>query len=352
MHKSYSNAQKDSRSLAFKKIRSSAPFSKKKTAVDSMVCSLAEKQFFKLVLGGSFTDTNRIAHLVTAYAKAGIDCIDMAADVAVIDVVSETLTQNKQNTRSLLKKARPVLMISLPLDPDPHFRKITLNRDNCIDCGICIPECPSGAMAIPKTTLEISQSLCFGCSRCVPACPVDALKVLPFRVEKTMHAALSHGSVGAVEIHSHYCDAAMLSEFLEKYSDSLKKRLLSLCFRPKALTAKQITDFFQVAQNFSPHPVVIQADGDSMSGQLGEDKSIPALNAADTIKKAFLQLNLPVPYITISGGISEKTALHLQNDRHQYIAGVAVGTVARQWVYASDSLKAYQQAKTLVNHFH
>lgn len=310
-----------------------------------MLDALREKRFFKLILGGSLTDTSSIVQTVSAYVQAGIDCLDIAAEPVVVACVAASLKTVSAH------KPKPTVMVSVPLDPDPHFRKIALDAEPCIDCGICIPECPSDALSLPERTLTISQPLCYGCGRCVPVCPTEALSLLPFKVESTMLEALSHPIVEAVEIHSHYCDAGMLEAFLEEWKMVLSQKILSLCFRVHQLTDNQIVAFYQVAEAFSVFPVIIQVDGVSMSGNVGEDNSLPALQGAQKVKRAFQEKGLAIPLITLAGGISGKTAPYLSLPEYSFISGVAAGTAARQLLNGFSGQEAVERAKAMLQLF-
>lgn len=312
------------------------------TAVQSMLTAMVEKRFFKLISGGSFTETEKVRHLARAYAMAGADCLDLAPDLQVLQTVEAVLQE--------LPKPHPVVMISLPLDPDPHFRKIELNEPGCIQCGLCLPACPTEAITLPEI-LEISQSLCYGCGRCVPTCPTDALSLLPFQVESQMEASLSHPLVEAVEIHSHYVDPYMLSAFLERWRPLLHKKLLSLCFRIDNLPPGQMLEFYQVAASFSPLPVMLQVDGAPMSGNDDPEASRPALEAARQVIGIFQEHGVPLPPVTISGGINRHTATLLKEAPYREIAGAGMGTVARKTIWSLENSAAVQTAAGLIAEF-
>jgi ferredoxin len=326
-----------------------------------MVDALSHKQFFKLILGGSYTDTTSIAHVVSAYRQAGINCLDVAADLPAIDCVANVLAMQAFPLSADFSAAEPgdlpalpappLVMVSVPLDPDPHFRKIELEATDCTHCGLCLPECPSDALSIPVESLAISQSLCYGCGRCVPVCPTQALSLLPFQVEKTLAQAFEHPIVQAVEIHSYYCDADMLADFLNRWRPLLLNKLLSLCFQGHRHPAGRIVEFYRVAAAFSPFPVIIQVDGLSMSGDTEKNNAMLALEGARQVYTAFQASNLPIPHITISGGINDQTASALKHPDHQFIAGVAMGTVARQRVRGLNLLSAQAEAKKLLSLF-
>jgi ferredoxin len=61
--------------------------------------------------------------------------------------------------------------------------------DECINCDVCEPECPNGAISQGETIYEINPSLCTECvghfdrPQCVEVCPVDCIGKDPDRVE-------------------------------------------------------------------------------------------------------------------------------------------------------------------------
>lgn len=57
--------------------------------------------------------------------------------------------------------------------------------DECINCDVCEPECPNGAIAQGDEIYIITPSLCTECvghfeeSQCIEVCPVDCILVDP-----------------------------------------------------------------------------------------------------------------------------------------------------------------------------
>mgnify|MGYP003796832349 FL=1 len=47
--------------------------------------------------------------------------------------------------------------------------------DECISCGICMDECPSGAISEGEEYFVINQDLCSDCGTCVDSCPNEAI---------------------------------------------------------------------------------------------------------------------------------------------------------------------------------
>jgi len=60
---------------------------------------------------------------------------------------------------------------------------------DCINCGVCEPECPNGAIAFGAEIYQIDPQLCTECvghfeeSQCQMICPVDCIPVDPALVE-------------------------------------------------------------------------------------------------------------------------------------------------------------------------
>lgn len=56
-----------------------------------------------------------------------------------------------------------------------------LITDECINCDVCEPECPNGAIAMGEEIYQINPDLCTECvghfetSQCVDVCPVDCI---------------------------------------------------------------------------------------------------------------------------------------------------------------------------------
>ncbi|MDR1274142.1 MAG: 4Fe-4S binding protein [Odoribacteraceae bacterium] len=46
--------------------------------------------------------------------------------------------------------------------------------DDCISCGACEAECPSGAIFMGDERYEIKADDCTSCGSCASVCPVDA----------------------------------------------------------------------------------------------------------------------------------------------------------------------------------
>lgn len=61
--------------------------------------------------------------------------------------------------------------------------------DDCINCDVCEPECPNGAITMGPLIYEIAPTKCTECvghyhtPQCVEVCPVECIPKDPNRVE-------------------------------------------------------------------------------------------------------------------------------------------------------------------------
>jgi Fe-S-cluster-containing hydrogenase component 2 len=47
--------------------------------------------------------------------------------------------------------------------------------DECVSCGTCVGECPTGAISEGDSHYEINADECVDCGTCAAACPTGAI---------------------------------------------------------------------------------------------------------------------------------------------------------------------------------
>jgi ferredoxin len=70
-------------------------------------------------------------------------------------------------------------LTELGLRIQPLSQDIIKNKERCINCGVCIPVCPTGALEADPDTRKVSfdDSKCVVCEFCVQVCPFKAMEV-------------------------------------------------------------------------------------------------------------------------------------------------------------------------------
>ena len=48
--------------------------------------------------------------------------------------------------------------------------------EDCVACGVCLPECPKGAILEGDPIYTIEAAKCDDCGSCVAVCPSEAIK--------------------------------------------------------------------------------------------------------------------------------------------------------------------------------
>lgn len=63
----------------------------------------------------------------------------------------------------------------------------SVNMDSCIQCGLCVLECPRNAITRQQGDFPVVNSdICSGCGACQAVCPASAIKVTPVLKQKTL----------------------------------------------------------------------------------------------------------------------------------------------------------------------
>ena len=319
------------------------------TNFDHPLRSLREGHWFKLICGASFQHLPAVRNLTLAYALAGADCIDVAADPAVIAIAQTALDIASQiaiasEHPSLAWRGRPWLMVSLNDGEDPHFRKAEFNPTLCPpDCSRpCETICPAQAIVFeqpqqnqPEPFSGVIDARCYGCGRCLPICPIQQITTRShvFTPEAIAPLVLQSG-VDALEIHTQVgrlADFQRLWRAIAPWAGELKLLAIS-CPDGEGL----IDYLWSICETISPLTcaLVWQTDGRPMSGDIGDG----ATRAAVKLGQKVLAADLP-GFVQLAGGTNRHTVAKLASlgllatpapaSAQKYIAGVAYGSYAR-----------------------
>nr|WP_319420494.1 LdpA C-terminal domain-containing domain [Pleurocapsa sp. FMAR1] len=329
--------------------------------------SLMLGSWFKLICGASYQHLPAVRSLAVAYSLAGADCIDVAADPAVIAAaiegieVAQKLQQKTQllveqnnydsqafsltptpNPQPLISKdhsaktlvASPWLMVSINDEEDPHFRKAEFDATLCPqDCPQpCVQLCPAEAIDLNKG--GILDSLCYGCGRCLPICPQELITTRSHVSNvKSVVSWVQSLKIDAIEIHTqvgHYEDFKRVWTDLAPIVGQLKLLAISCTDAPDVLNYWR--SLYELITPL-PCPLIWQTDGRSMSGDIGKGTTHAAIAFAQKV----LQAKLP-GYVQLAGGTNSYTVDKLKQSKmlrqqnsslFKSVAGVAYGSYAR-----------------------
>lgn len=66
-----------------------------------------------------------------------------------------------------------------------------INQDMCTGCGICVDECPVGAVSIANDTARINDEECVRCGKCHDVCPEEAVRHDSEKIPEEVEANLA-----------------------------------------------------------------------------------------------------------------------------------------------------------------
>ncbi|WP_310481251.1 circadian clock protein LdpA [Chamaesiphon sp. VAR_48_metabat_403] len=297
--------------------------------------SLVKGTWFKLICGASFGYLPAIRSLAIAYTLAGADCIDVAADLAVISAAIDGIKVANKLAQTDRSSDRPWLMVSLNDGIDPHFRKAEFDPTQCpADCSRpCERICPADAID-PQGVID---SRCYGCGRCLPICPVGLITTRDrAATPSSIFPALAAGEIDAIEIHTqtgHLEDFRRLWSILAPVAHQLKLLAIS-CPDSSELIAYLRSIHATIAATYYPDPLPFtllwQTDGRPMSGDIGAGTTHAAIKLGEKV----LSANLP-GYVQLAGGTNHYTVPKLRERQllppttRTHVHGVAYGSYAR-----------------------
>ncbi len=325
--------------------------------------SLTRGTWFKLICGASFGHLPAIRNLAIAYTLAGADCIDVAADVAVIAATKEGIDVAHRLASAATDRSdptidKPWLMVSLNDGIDPHFRKAKFDPTQCpSNCPRpCERICPAEAIEFTELHQGTIDRRCYGCGRCVPICPLGLITTEDRQATPdSIIPDIKADRIDAIEIHTqsgHLEDFQRLWRILAPVADRLKLLAIS-CPDSSELIPYLRSLHDTIAATYHPErlpfALLWQTDGRPMSGDIGAGTTHAAIKLGEKV----LAAGLP-GYVQLAGGTNHYTVPKLQErgllaaaGGDKYVHGVAYGSYAR--VQLSPILDRLDRASTNPN---
>ncbi|WP_338430092.1 circadian clock protein LdpA [Synechococcus elongatus] len=287
--------------------------------------ALQAGHWFKLICGASYQHLPVIRNLALTYALAGADCVDVAAEPAVVRSALAGLEVYQQ----LTGRDRPWLMVSLNDGEDLHFRRAWFNPDRCpTDCPRpCERVCPTDAI----NSTGVQSDRCYGCGRCLPICPIGLIEAQAWQVDAAaLLPELLDLGIEAIEIHTqvgHQQEFQQLWQQLQPWLAQLQAIAISCPAHPEAIA--YLWDLHRLI-NGSVKTVIWQTDGRPMSGDIGAGTTHAAVRFAQT-----MLTDGPPGHVQLAGGTNAHTVAKLQELQllapraTRSVAGIACGGAAR-----------------------
>ena len=294
---------------------------------------LLHGKYFKLVCGAGNENTEEVKRLALVYTLAGANGFDVSATPKVVEACVEGIDLAYRCASELGREIslRPFITVSVGMPGDNHVRKAFIVED-CVECGKCIPVCPTDAI---PADYNVIREKCIGCGNCEAVCPPKVAAVRYEHNDKALSDILPlclKAGAENIELHAAVPGDEKILEEWKMVSDAQPENFISMCLDRHHLSNMHLIERIRAAHEIAGIRTMIQADGVPMSG--GSDNyntTLQAIAIADVIQKNLKSQdkafkNMP---ILLSGGTNGKTAEMAQLCDVPY-QGISIGTHARK----------------------
>jgi Fe-S-cluster-containing hydrogenase component 2 len=293
--------------------------------------SLLAHQWFKLICGASYQHLPAIRNLALVYTLAGVDCIDMAADPAVIHAARQGIAVALDLSDGDREITSPWVMVSINNGEDPHFRKAEFDPAHCpASCDRpCVSVCPTHAIQFDRlregfSNGGVQDELCYGCGRCLPLCPVQIIQT---REQDYALEDIAFTSIDAIEIHTQPWRVEEFRNLWQRLAPRMDRlKLVAVSFPDCDNLKEYLLELLDCMQP-SPSQLIWQTDGRPMSGDIGNGTTRAALQLCQKV----LDMHLPQGFVQLAGGTNASTVAKLRAGSIK-ASGVAYGSYARKLV--------------------
>ena len=175
---------------------------------------------------------------------------------------------------------------------------ITIDEDRCTGCGLCIPNCPEGAMQIidGKARL-VSDLFCDGLGACIGHCPEDAINIEereaePYDERKTMEN-IARGGREVIAAHLAHLSDHGQDGFLEEALEFLREKNMEVPEDgPEAVEERTV----ETTGRACGCPGSMAMDFRGEAGEAVEDETVGRFSPKSRLGHWPVQLRLLSPY--------------------------------------------------------
>jgi ferredoxin len=272
---------------------------------------LMTENCFKMICGAGNEDAPYVKKLSFIYTLVGAKILDVSANPNVVRHAKEgiDLAFERSTSFGIDVGVRPFIMVSVGMPGDHHVRKSYIDPHTCVECGLCIPVCPTDA--IPSdfvSKLEVFKqldgtfdtedqskeivikNLCIGCGKCSNICPKD--DIISYRhnyreLEKLLPQCMEAGAE-TFELHAAVGEDDITLKEWELITSTNPHNFNSVCLDRLNLGNLNLEYRIEQLKNISNDKLIIQSDGYPMSGGENDfNTTLQAVACADVINKKF-----------------------------------------------------------------
>ena len=272
---------------------------------------LMTENCFKMICGAGNEDAPYVKKLSFIYTLAGAKILDVSANPNVVRHAKEgiDLAFERSTSFGIDVGVRPFIMVSVGMPGDHHVRKSYIDPHTCVECGLCIPVCPTDA--IPSDFVSkldifkqlngtfdtedqskeiVIKNLCIGCGKCSNICPKD--DIISYRhnyreLEKLLPRCMEAGAE-TFELHAAVGEDDITLKEWELITSTNPYNFNSVCLDRLNLGNLNLEYRIEQLKNISNDKLIIQSDGYPMSGGENDfNTTLQAVACADVINKKF-----------------------------------------------------------------
>jgi len=121
---------------------------------------------------------------------------------------------------------------------------ITIDEEKCNGCGLCVPDCPEGALQVIDGKVRlVSDLFCDGLGACLKTCPEGALTVEereaePYSERKVMENVVKHGA-NVIKAHLHHLKEHGEMKYLREAVEYLQEKGIPVPHQEEAAPVAQ-----------------------------------------------------------------------------------------------------------------